>query len=399
VDVVSAWFVPVVVLVALASFAAWLALGKPLPFAFTALVSVLLIACPCALGLATPAALVVGTSLGAQRGVLIKGGEFLERAMQVDTVVFDKTGTLTRGQPALTDVVPVQGSADQLLLLAAQAEQPSEHPLGQAVVRAARQRGFVLLPPGRFASVAGGGVRARVQGQDVLVGSPALLHAEGVPLAPAEAALAKLQAEGKTAVLVAAQGQILGVLAVADEVRPEARAAVQAVQALGIGTVLLTGDHARTAEAVARHVGIARVLAEVKPAEKAARIRALQAEGHVVAMVGDGVNDAPALAEADVGIAIGSGSDVAVEAGDLVLLRSDPRGVAEAIQLSRATMRKIRSNLAWAFGYNVALIPVAALGLLHPTLAGLAMAMSSVTVVGNALLLRRWAPRTAPQPA
>ncbi|MCA1813512.1 MAG: heavy metal translocating P-type ATPase, partial [Halobacteriales archaeon] len=279
VDVVSAWFVPIVALVALASFAGWLALGRPLPFAFTALVSVLLIACPCALGLATPAALVVGTSLGAQRGVLIKGGEFLERARHVDIVVFDKTGTLTLGHPEVTDIVAFEGTERDVLLLAAQAELGSEHPLGQAVVRAARQRGLVLLPAGRFEAVAGGGVLARVQGQEVLVGNAGLLRARGLPVGAAEPALEKLQEQGKTPMLVAGGGKLLGLLAVADQVRPEAREAVRALQAMGLEVAMLTGDNPRTAGEVARKLGIAQVLAEVPPAEKAARIRALQEQG------------------------------------------------------------------------------------------------------------------------
>jgi Cu+-exporting ATPase len=348
---------------------------------------------------AIPTTALASMTLSARRGVLVKGAQYLERLNEVDTVVFDKTGTLTRGAPEVTDVLPLQGTEAELLLTAAQAEQPSEHPLGQGVVRAARQRGFVLLPPGRFEALPGAGVRARVQGQEALVGHAALLRAQGVDVARAEPEVAKLQEQGKTALLVAHRGQLLGVLGLADEVRPEAEEAVRAVHGLGLRTLLLTGDHPRTAQRVARRVGIADVVAEVKPADKAARVRGLQEQGRVVAMVGDGVNDAPALAQADVGIAIGGGSDVAMEAGDLVLLRSDPRGVADSIALSRATMRKIRGNLAWAFAYNVALVPVAALGLLHPALAGLAMALSSVTVVGNALLLRRWRPTTAPQRA
>jgi Cu+-exporting ATPase len=390
VDVVSAWFVPVVVLTGLLAFAAWLLLGAGLPFAFRALVAVLLIACPCALGLATPAALVVGVAKGAERGILIKGGEFLERVRQVDTVVFDKTGTLTLGRPEVTDVVALGLPEQQVLALAAGSERGSEHPLGEAVVRAARARGIPAPEPEGFEGVAGGGVRATVQGQAVLVGNAGLLRGAGVEVEAAAASLAKLQEQGKTAMLVAVEGRLAGIVAVADQVRPEAPQAVQALRALRIDVAMLTGDHPRTAEAVARQVGIARVLAEVQPADKAAKVQALQAEGHVVAMVGDGVNDAPALAQADIGIAIGSGADVALEAGDLVLMRSDPRDVAVSIQLSRRTMGKIRQNLFWAFFYNLALVPVAALGLLNPILAGLAMALSSVTVVGNSLLLRRF---------
>jgi P-type Cu+ transporter len=393
VDVVSAWFVPVVVGVALLSFAAWLLLGRPLPFAFRSLVAVLLIACPCALGLATPAALVVGVSKGAERGILIKGGEFLERARQVQVVVFDKTGTLTRGEPEVTDVVALAGREADILALAASAEQGSEHPLGRAVVRAAQARTLALESPKDFMSVPGGGVQARVGDQEVLVGNARLLRERGFDLRAAEVALAKLQEEGKTPMLIGLGHELAGIVAVADEVKAEAREAVQALQLAGLEVVMLTGDNLRTAEAVARQVGIRRVLAEVRPADKATQVRKLQEEGKVVAMVGDGVNDAPALAQADIGIALGSGSDVAVEAADLVLMRSDPRDVAVAMQLSRRTMSKIRQNLFWAFFYNVALVPVAALGLLNPVLAGAAMAFSSVTVVGNALLLRRFQPK------
>jgi P-type Cu+ transporter len=389
VDVVSAVFVPVVILVALGALAAWTFLAGEVRVGFTSFVAVLLIACPCALGLATPAALVVGVGKGAERGILIKGGEFLERARAITTVVFDKTGTLTKGQPEVTDVLALHGSEDEVLALAAGAEQGSEHPLGQAIVRAARSRSLPLGAPRDFTSSPGGGVAAKVHGKAVVVGNPGHLREAGLDPSPGEEAMGRLQGQGKTPMLVAVDGALVGIVAVADEIRPEAAEAVQALERIGVDVVMLTGDNPRTARAVAQRLGIREVLAEVRPADKAATIQRLQSQGKVVAMVGDGVNDAPALAQADVGIAIGSGSDVAVEAGDLVLMRSDPRGAAASITLSRATMAKIRQNLFWAFFYNVALVPVAALGLLNPVLAGAAMALSSVTVVGNSLLLRR----------
>jgi Cu+-exporting ATPase len=341
-------------------------------------VAVLIIACPCALGLATPTAIMVGTGRGAERGVLFKGGEALENAHRIDTVVLDKTGTLTRGRPELTDVLPLGGfGEEELLRLAASAERYSEHPLARAIVAAAG----ALAEPAGFRSIAGSGVRAVVDGREVLAGTEKLTG-----LAHPEAA--RLAGEGKTAVLVAVDGQLAGVLGIADTLKPEAVEAVGRLRAMGLELWMVTGDNRRTAEAVARQVGIENVMAEVLPAGKVAEIKRLQAAGRRVAMVGDGVNDAPALAQANLGIAFGAGTDIAIEAADVILMH-DLNGVAEALGLARRTMRVIRQNLFWAFAYNTVGIPVAAAGLLSPILASAAMALSSVTVVSNSLRLKR----------
>ncbi len=399
-DRVSGVFVPVVVTIAFLSAAAWLVGGQSFEFAMRVFVAVLTIACPCALGLATPVAIMVGTGRGAELGLLIKGGEALETAHRVGAVAIDKTGTITVGKPAVVEVV-AYGGADEAaaLALAASAEKGSEHPLGAAIVREAEARSLEISSPEGLSALPGRGIEARVGGADALVGNARLMDERGVDVRPAAADLERLAADGKTAMLVASGGRLVGLVAVADVVRPTSRAAVAALRARGIETVMITGDSRAVAEAIGREVGVDRVVAEVLPEDKAAAVRALQEGGALVAMVGDGINDAPALAAADVGIAIGSGADVAAESADIVLARGDLEGAVAALDLSRATMRVIRQNLFWAFGYNVLGIPVAA-GLLHlfggpllnPMIAAAAMSLSSVSVVTNALRLRTWKP-------
>jgi len=392
-DSISAVFVPVVLGLAALTFVGWLLTGHAATTAMVAAVAVLVIACPCALGLATPTAIMVGSGRGARLGILIKGGESLERIGRLTDVVLDKTGTVTTGKPTVTDVAPLEGwSADGVLRLAAGLERASEHPLGQAVARAARERGL-LLPalPSSFRATVGGGVEGTVEGRAVLVGSRRLLVERGVPLAAIEATLTRLEGEGKTALPVVVDGQVAGVVAVADAIKGGADEAVAALKRLRLEPTLLTGDNRGAAEAVARQVGIDpdKVLAEVRPAEKDAEVARLQGEGRRVAMVGDGVNDAPALARADVGVAMGGGADAAMAAADITLVGGDLRALPRAFALSRAVMRVIRQNLFWAFAYNVVLIPAAAFGLLNPIWAAAAMALSSVTVVTNSLRLNR----------
>ncbi|MEU0441833.1 heavy metal translocating P-type ATPase [Streptomyces sp. NPDC006186] len=389
-DRISAVFVPVVLLIATATLGAWLGATGDAVAAFTAAVAVLIIACPCALGLATPTALMVGTGRGAQLGILIKGPEVLESTRRVDTVVLDKTGTVTTGRMTLHDVYAADGTDDnELLRLAGTLEHASEHPVAQAIAAGAANRAGVLPAPEGFENVAGLGVRGVVQGHSVVVGREKLLQDAGIPLpGPLADAKAAAEAEGRTAVAVAWDGEARGVLTVADAVKDGSAEAVTELRRLGLTPVLLTGDNRTVAEAVARQVGIDEVIAEVLPQDKLDVVRRLQREGRTVAMVGDGVNDAAALAAADLGLAMGTGTDAAIEAGDLTLVRGDLRVAGDAIRLSRRTLAIIKGNLFWAFGYNVAALPLAAAGLLNPMIAGAAMAFSSVFVVTNSLRLR-----------
>ncbi|ODB80130.1 MULTISPECIES: heavy metal translocating P-type ATPase [Micromonospora] len=392
-DRISGVFVPIVIALAAGTLGWWLGTGSGTTAAFTAAVAVLIIACPCALGLATPTALLVGTGRGAQLGVLIKGPEMLESTRRVDTVVLDKTGTVTTGRMALAEVLPADGEdADELLRVAGALEAASEHPIARAVAEAAAEAG-PLPPVGGFANAEGLGVTGTVDGRTVVVGRARLLRERGLDV-PEEIARAATGAEaaGRTAILAGWDGRARGVLAVADAVKPTSRTAVARLRELGLTPVLLTGDNATVAKAVAAEVGIDEVIAEVLPAEKVAVVERLQGEGRVVAMVGDGVNDAAALARADLGLAMGTGTDAAIEAADLTLVRGDLTAAADAIRLSRRTLAIIKGNLFWAFAYNVAALPLAAAGLLNPMLAGAAMAFSSVFVVGNSLRLRRFRP-------
>ena len=398
-DRISAVFVPVVISIAIATFVLWylLAAEAPVGRGLAAAVAVLIIACPCAMGLAVPTAVMVATGRGAALGVLIKGGEALQRAGSLDTIVLDKTGTVTEGRPTVTDIVPALGvDPDRLLADAASLERASEHPLAEAILRAARERDLPLEDPTGFEAVVGRGVRAMAGERALFAGNAAFMREWGLEPASLADDEARLSSQGKTPVYVAANGALLGLIAVADPVRPSSRDAIARLRELGLDVVLLTGDNRRTAEAVARAVGIGHVTAEVLPDGKVEEVRRLQQEGRVVAMVGDGVNDAPALAQADLGISVGGGSDIAVDAGDVTLVRPDLQGAARAIELSRRTMRTMRQNLFWAFAYNVIGIPVAA-GILYPSLrillspilASAAMALSSVSVVTNSLRLRR----------
>ena len=402
-DRISAVFVPVVIGISVMTFVAWMVVGRmagttaPTVHAFAAALAVLIIACPCAMGLAIPTAVMVATGKGAALGVLIKGGEALQRAGDVTTVVLDKTGTVTEGRPTVTDVVMAEGgrSQEDMLLLAASLESQSEHPLAAAIVRRARAASMALVVPASFTSITGRGTIGVVSGSRIIVGNRALVDAQGVDVRSLDSDADRLAGEGKTSMYVAIEGAVAGLIAVADPIRASSRAQVARMRAMGLDVVMLTGDNQRTAAAIAEAAGISRVVAGVLPDGKVAEIVRLQSEGRVVAMVGDGVNDAPALARADVGMAIGSGADIAVDAADVVLMRADLAGAADAIALSRRTMRTMKENLFWAFAYNVIGIPVAA-GVLYPAfgvllspiLASAAMAFSSVSVVGNSLRLR-----------
>jgi len=399
-DIVSGYFVPAVVLIALISFAGWLIAGESLEFALTIFISVLVIACPCALGLATPTAIMVGTGKGAEYGILFKSGEALETAHKIGTIVFDKTGTITEGKPEVTDIIATPGSSkEQLLQIAASVEKGSEHPLGEAIVRHAENQSIEFLEVENFEAIPGHGIKASVEDTDALIGNKKLMDDRNIPLESLEADSDRLADEGKTPMFVALDGRIAGIIAVADVVKENSAKAIEKLHSMGIEVAMITGDNRKTAEAIAKQVGIDKVLAEVLPQDKSEEVKKLQAEGKKVAMVGDGINDAPALAQADIGIAIGSGTDVAMESADIVLMRSDLSDVPTAISLSKSTIRNIKQNLFWAFGYNTAGIPLAA-GLLHifggpllnPMFAAAAMSLSSVSVLTNALRLKRFKP-------
>jgi len=409
-DRVTGIFVPVVIAVAGLTFIGWLLFGPsltgvlmavqdvvpwveptlaPATLALVATIAVLVIACPCALGLATPTALMVGSGMGAENGILIRNGAAIQTMREARVIVLDKTGTITVGRPQVTDIVSLDGEGTTLLRVVASAESSSEHPIGRAIVEGARSRTLSLEEPRQFEAVRGKGIRARLGEDSWLVGSERLLSEEGVDISAAREHLRRLEAEAKTTVLAARNGHVAGIIAVADAIKPEAPEAIRALKDMGLKTVMLTGDNRKTAEAIARRAGVDRVVAEVLPDGKVEEIRRLQEEYGVVAMVGDGINDAPALTQANVGIAIGTGTDIAIEAADITLVRGDLRGLAGAVRLSRATFRKMKQNLFWAFFYNVVMIPLAVLGLMHPVLAEIAMATSSITVVTNANLLRR----------
>ena len=412
VDQVAKYFVPAVLGIAIGVGLGWYFVGDiGITFSLLAFVSIIIIACPCALGIATPAALMMGAGKGAENGILFKGGEYLEIAKKVKTIVFDKTGTLTKGKPSITDIIDLSGLGEhEILRLAAIAESGSEHPLGQAVVNGAKEKGIMVTNPESFEAVSGHGLRARYGDHMILIGNRKLMHENSIPVnKDADRSLMVFEMQGKTATLIAIDNKLAGIIAIADTIKENAKQAIDSLKSMGIKVIMLTGDNERTAKAVASKLGIDRVIAQVLPKEKEQVISRLKSEGgkkNAVAMVGDGINDAPALAQADLGIAIGSGTDVAKETGGIILIKNDIKDVVTALDLGRKTVSKIKQNLFWAFAYNTGLIPIAG-GILVPflgvgifgwlpMLAGLAMAMSSVTVVGNSILLGRYKPRFAP---
>ncbi|MBI2075889.1 MAG: heavy metal translocating P-type ATPase [Candidatus Aenigmarchaeota archaeon] len=395
-DVVSSYFVPAVVAVAVGSFLFWhYVAGLPFAVALTTLIAVLIIACPCALGIATPAAIMIGAGKGAQNGILIKSGEYLEKARKINTIVFDKTGTLTNGEPEVTDIIAINSKEKDILLYAAAAESGSEHPLGQSIVKYAKAENVKIGEPKNFRAISGHGISASYRGKKILLGNRKLMTKNRVAIEK-EDKIQQLEHDGKTVMLIAINKKLAGLIAVADTLKENSGEAVKKLESMGIKVIMITGDNPRTADAIAKKLGIKSVLAEVLPQDKAKEIRKLQRE-KIVAMVGDGINDTPALAQADVGIAIGAGTDIAKETGGIVLIKNDLRDVVGAIKLSKKTVRKMKENLFWAFVYNVALIPVAAgvlypvFGImLNPVFAAIAMALSSVTVVGNSMLLNKY---------
>lgn len=399
-DVVSGYFVPIVFIIAVIAFAAWMISGQSLIFSLTIFIAVLVIACPCALGLATPTAIMVGTGKGAEYGILIKGGEALETTHKINTIVFDKTGTITEGKPEVTDIITVDGfEKNRLLQLTASAEKGSEHPLGEAIVKGAEHQKLGFLPTEGFEAITGRGIKVMIDGKVLYAGNVKLMDEQNISIAHLQSEADRLAGEGKTPMYVVFDGALAGMIAVADVVKESSARAIKKLTEMGIEVAMITGDNKRTAEAIAKQVGITRVLSEVLPQDKSNEVKKLQDEGRTVAMVGDGINDAPALAQADIGIAIGSGTDVAMESADIVLMHSDLMDVPTAIQLSKSTIRNIKQNLFWAFGYNVAGIPLAA-GLLYvfggpllnPMFAAAAMSLSSVSVLTNALSLKRFKP-------
>ena len=387
-DKVASYFVPAVIGVAFLAVIGWILMGN-YTTALLSFVAVLIIACPCALGIATPAALMVGVGKGAELGILIRGGEYLERAEKLSAVVFDKTGTLTKGEPEVTEIVAFEGSESEVILSASIAEKGSEHPLAEAIIKRANMMGLSVPDAETFEAIPGQGVRVSFSGKEILIGNRRLMKDSGIPVEDKETVISGLEEKGNTVMIVAEDNKLKGFIAVADTLKEHADDVVKGLKAEGIQVIMLTGDNERTAKAIGAKVGIDRIIANVLPGDKAKVIKELQAEGKIVAMVGDGINDAPALAQSDIGIAIGSGSDVAKETGGIILVKDDLRDVIKSIKLSRATMRKIKQNLFWAFFYNTAAIPIAAFGLLNPIIAAAAMAISSLSVVSNSALLKR----------
>jgi Cu+-exporting ATPase len=393
VDRISAVFVPIVIVIAIVTFAGWMFADGDFEHALIAAVSVLVIACPCALGLATPTAIMTGTGAAARSGILIKDVASLERAHRINAVIFDKTGTLTEGRPRLVSMHAIRGEPNELLQLAASVQQGSEHPLGRAILERAAEQKLALVPVKEFQSHTGRGVVGKIDGREIAIGNAAFMAERGVDASAEAARAAEWQSHAQTVIWIADAAGVLGIMGITDPLRAQSRDAIRALEAMDIRTMLLSGDAARVAQEIGKQVGVSDSRGEVRPDEKARVVEELSAQGFAVGMIGDGINDAPALAAADVGIAMGTGTDIAMETAGITLMRPDPRLVAGAISASRATFRKIRQNLFWAFIYNVIGIPLAALGMLSPAIAGAAMAMSSVSVVSNSLLLRRWKPK------